>query len=121
MTVQGLVGAGTTRLIGRYERRQGPMFVYLEFGSLELSQSLARNWDAGTCPDRFRAMWQHLVGDVSGLRLWSSGLMAEALAVASDKTWKELVALGEAHPCTPPPAPPGPPPPAPAHAAAHNT
>ena len=121
VTVQGLVGASTTRLIGRYDRRQGPMFVYLEFGSLELSQSLARNWDAGTCPDRFRAMWQHLVGDVSGLRLWSSGLMAEALAVASDKTWKELVALGEAHPCTPPPAPPGPPPPAPAHAAAHNT
>jgi len=123
MTVKGLVGASTTRLIGRYDRRQGPIFVYLEFGSLELSQSLARNWDAGTCPDRFRDMWQHLVGDVSGLRLWSSGLLAEALAVASDKTLKDLVALGEAHPCAlpPPPAPPGPPPPAPAHAAAQST
>jgi len=99
------------------------MFVYLEFGSLELSQSLARHWDAGTCPDRFRDMWQHLVGDVSGLRLWSSCLMAEALTVASDKTWKDLVALGEAHPCAlpPPPAPPAPPPPESAHAAAQHT
>ena len=93
------------------------MYVYMEFERLEQSQLLVRQWETGTCPQAFQELWQYIVGgDTSGLRLWSCGVLVEALMVASDKTLKELVAAGEAHPCPLPP-PPAPPPPAPPPAA----
>ena len=110
--MRGLVDARSTRLIGRHEKEQSPMYVYIEFERLDQSQQLVRQWDTGTCPSEFRDLWQYLVGsDLSGLRLWSCGVLVEALKTASDKTLKELVAAGEAHPCPLPP-PPVPPPPA---------
>jgi hypothetical protein len=85
------------------------MYVYIEFERLDQSQQLVRQWETGTYSQEFRDLWQRLVGgDLSGLRLWSCGVLVEALKVASDKTLKELVAAGEAHPCPlpPPPVPP---------------
>ena len=119
-TARGLVGARSTRLIGRHDKEHSPLYVYMEFERLEQSQLLVRQWEEGTCPQGFQDLWQYLVGgDTSGLRLWSCGVLVEALMVASDKTLKELVAAGEAHPCPLPP-PPAPPPPAPPQAAGRS-
>ena len=113
-TVQGLVDARSTRLIGRHDKDPSPMYVYIEFERVDQSQQLVRQWETATYPTAFGDMWKHIVGDnYRELRLWSCGVLVEALRVASDRTLKELVAAGEAHPCPlPPPGPAVPPPPA---------
>jgi hypothetical protein len=122
LALRGITGARLVRMFGRHDKDPSPLFVYLEFEQLEQSQHLARSWETGT-NQALQDLWQQLVGDdVRNLRLWSCSVLIEALMVASEKTLKELMAAGEAHPCPlpPPPVPPVPPPP-PAPLAAVDT
>ena len=102
------------RFVGRYDKDRSPMFLYMEFGSVDDARTFGSIADR-MVPPEFGKLLVNLWGDKAlQLPFWSCDLLAEFLAAADEKTLKALMSHGEAHPCPlPPPAPPPPPPPPP--------
>ena len=103
------------RFVGRYDKDRSPMFLYMEFGSVDEARTFGSITDR-MVPPEFGKLLKSLWGDKAlQLPFWSCNLLAECLATADEKTFKALMAQGQANPCPlPPPAhppPPLPPPP----------
>ena len=101
------------RLVGRYDKDRSPMFLYMEFGSVDAARHFATMGDQ-LVPQEFGKLLRRLWGDKAlDMSFWSCDLLAEILAVANEKEMKALMSHGQQHPCPlPPPALPPPPPPA---------
>jgi hypothetical protein len=101
------------RLVGRYDKDRSPMFLYMEFGSVDAARHFATMGDQ-LVPQEFGKLLRRLWGDKAlQMPFWSCNLLAECLAVADEKKLKALMSHGQQHPCPlPPPALPPPPPPA---------
>ena len=102
------------RFVGRYDKDRSPMFLYMEFGSVDEARTFGLITDR-LVPPEFGKLLRSLWGDKAlQMPFWSCNLLAECLATADEKTFKALMAQGQANPCPlPPPAPPPPPPPPP--------
>ena len=103
------IGTKDVRFVGRFDKDRSPMFLCMEFPSVEMARTFGAVIDQ-QAPQEFVAILMRLCGDKAAqTQFWSSNLVSEVLAGAAEKDLKALLAHGQANPC---PLPPPPPPPA---------
>ena len=110
------------RLVCKYDKDRSPMFLYMEFVSVDAARHFVTTGDH-VVPQEFGKLLRRLWGDKAlDMSFWSCTLPVEILAVANEKEMKALMSHGQQHPCPlPPPALPPPPlPPPPANGAGPN-
>jgi hypothetical protein len=101
------------RLVGKYDKDRSPMFLYMEFGSVDAARAFLSIGDQAMPPEFGKFLTSMWGEKASQITVWSCSLLAECLAAADEKTLKALMSHGQQHPCPlPPPALPPPPPPA---------
>lgn len=92
------LGLQTTdaRLVGRYEKNRSPMLLYLEFNSLDEATRFAMMSDQQIPPVLLQVL-QLLFhpNAVPTMQLWECSVLVETLAVADEKTMKQLLLHGQ--------------------------
>ena len=99
------------RLVGKYDKDRSPMFLYMEFGSVDAARAFLSIGDQAMPPEFGKFLTSMWGEKASQITVWSCSLLAECLAAADEKTLKALMSHGQQHPCggLPPPALPPPP------------
>ena len=103
---RGCVQAADIHFVGKRDKGdKNPIFLYVEFSSLEAARTFGTNLDSRSFRSEFIGFWNTWIGD-RPVSLWSCALLTEALEVVSFKAWRGLMELGMQSPCLPPdPAP----------------
>lgn len=84
------------RLLGRYERNRSPMFLYLEFNSLDEANRFATMSNQHIPQEVLQLLRMlFLQNAIPTVQLWECSVVAETLAVADEKTMKLLLLHGQ--------------------------
>lgn len=111
----GSIGTRDARFVGKYDKDRSPMFLCMEFASLDAARHFGSMIDQGVPPE-FATVMIRLFGDkVAQAQFWCCSVVSEVFAGVDEKTMKALMTHGQAHPCplpppqyAPPPLPPNP-------------
>ena len=84
------------RFLGKYEKNRGPMFLYMEFNSLDVATQFAAISDQ-QIPPALCEILKLIAGGVAfpNVQLWECALLAETLDGADEKTLKQLMSHGQ--------------------------
>ena len=96
---QALIGTRDARLVGKYDKGRSPMFLYLEFPSIEAAQRFGSAADQGPLPTEVQSILSRLGGNSAFL--YTCKVTAEVFAGVDEKTLRALVSHAAAHPCPP--------------------
>jgi hypothetical protein len=98
---RGCVQAADVHFVGKRDKGdKNPMFLYIEFPSLDAARAFGANLDTQAFRAEFITFWNLWLGD-KPVNLWSCALLTEALEVVSFKAWRGLMELGTQSPCVP--------------------
>jgi hypothetical protein len=96
------VQAADTHFVGKRDKGdKNPMFLFVEFPSLEAARIFGTNLDNRSFRSEFIGFWNTWIGD-RPVSFWSCALLTEALEVVQFKAWRGLLELGMQSPCLPP-------------------